>query len=472
MDSRRWQPVALAVLVLAAFSNSFSGAFFFDDYPAIVENPHLRDWRTAWDAPDESPVAGRPVVALTLALNHAVSGLQPWSYHVVNVTIHLANVWLVLGLVRWVEDGRARQGAPTITGDLALPVAALWAVHPLVTESVNYVTQRTELLFGFCLLLTLYCFVRRWHVGSVVACAVGMLCKETMVVAPVVVALFDRACSAKSDRPRKPYYAGLAATWLVLASWVASGARSETVGFHFRELTWWQYLFTQGGVILHYLRLSVWPHPLVVDYDDWPIATGVTWPAAVVAVLVVACGWLAWRKPRWGFFAAWFFLILAPTSSVLPIASELAAERRMYLPLLAVIVPVAWTLRTRWLWVAMAAVLACATWVRNRDYRTELTIMTDTVAKRPQNTRALTNLGVALVRAGRMDAAVPHLEHAVKLNPRQADAHFNLAMIRAEQKRWRDSARHLAVVVELEPGNVRARAALETVQRLMTQTAE
>ena len=93
--------------------------------------------------------------------------------------------------------------------------------------------------------------------------------------------------------------------------------------------------------------------------------------------------------------------------------------------------------------------------------------MSDTVVKRPHNTRALTNLGVALVRAGKMELAVPHLENAIRLNPRQADAHFNLAMIRAEQKRWADAERHLRMVVELEPGNERARAALATVRRLM-----
>jgi len=257
---------------------------------------------------------------------------------------------------------------------------------------------------------------------------------------------------------------------LVLAGWVATGARSETVGFQFRALTPWDYLLTQGGVILHYVRLAVWPHPLVVDYDDWPIARQVTWSAVVVAGLVAAGAWAAWRKPRAGFLAAWFFLILAPTSSLLPIASELAAERRMYLPLLAVVVPVAWALRTRWLWVGLVIVLGAATWVRNADYRTEVSIMTDTVAKRPENTRALTNLGVALVRAGRMEEAVPRLEQAIRLNPRQADAHFNLAMIRAEQQRWADAEQHLRRVVELEPGNERARAAWETVRRLPRQT--
>ena len=210
-----------------------------------------------------------------------------------------------------------------------------------------------------------------------------------------------------------------------------------------------------------------------------------------------------WKRPRLGFLAAWFFVILAPTSSVLPIVSEVAAERRMYLPLLAVIVPVAWALcRARSLasfrgfapsaepasrrgaklehdielralqWrqplVGVVVVaLACVTWARNQDYRTEVSIMSDTVVKRPHNTRALTNLGVALVRAGKMELAVPHLENAIRLNPRQADAHFNLAMIRAEQKRWADAERHLRMVVELEPGNERARAALATVRRLM-----
>ncbi len=150
---------------------------------------------------------------------------------------------------------------------------------------------------------------------------------------------------AATLRRRTPLWAGLAATWLILLALVAGGARSETVGLGFAELTPLDYVRTQVGVIWHYLHLSVWPHPLVLDYFDWPIARQSSpslWLAATVLVVAVLGSlWLVRRRHWLGFIGVWFFAILAPTSSVVPIVSEVAAERRMYLPLAAVVVLVA-----------------------------------------------------------------------------------------------------------------------------------
>ena len=181
--------------------------------------------------------------------------------------------------------------------------------------------------------------------AAVVACALGMGTKEVMATAPIVVLLYDRCFLAGSFREafrrRWPMYVGLAATWAILGALVIAypwGAATGA-GFGLAEAGPWEYARTQPGVILNYLRLSFWPSSLCFDYS-WPIATSagqIIPAAAVIAALLAATLWALRRAPALGFLGAWFFLILAPTSSFVPIITEVAAERRMYLPLAAVV---------------------------------------------------------------------------------------------------------------------------------------
>ena len=233
--------------------------------------------------------------------------------------------------------------------------------------------------------------------------------KEAMVTAPLLVLLYDRTFVSRSWgaalRRHGGLYAGLAATWLILAWSVASGARSATVGLHL-PIGPRTYLATQAGVILWYLRLCVWPSPLVISYDDWPIAQRrLQFLPQCLLLLALLAGtlWAVWRRSALGFLGAWFFLILAPTSSVIPIVTEIAAERRMYLPLAAIVVLVvvgvyriltaaaqrlslAPPLTARvcaGLALIVAGMLGSATSARNRDYRSTYAIWADTAAKRP-----------------------------------------------------------------------------------------
>jgi len=166
--------------------------------------------------------------------------------------------------------------------------------------------------------------------------------KEVMVGAPLIVFLYDRVFLAPSFREqwrqRWGLYVALAGTWLILARLVA-GTHNPVVGYR-HGVSSWRYLETQAGVIPYYLRLCFWPKPLVIDYYDWPVAKslGDVWSGAmVVAALLGGAIWAFRRHPGLTFLGAWFFLILAPTSSFLPIIGEAVAERRMYLPLAAVV---------------------------------------------------------------------------------------------------------------------------------------
>ena len=218
-------------------------------------------------------------------------------------------------------------------------------------------------------------------------------------------------------------------------------------------------------MIVHYLRLSFWPSPLVIDYYDWPVArtAATVVPAgALVVALLVATMWALRYRPSVGFLGGWFFLILAPTSSVLPLIGEFAAERRMYLPLAAVIalVVIGWHMvfggicrRLGWesgrrrivevvVVVAMVATLAQLTVRRNEDYRSEVSLWTDVVAKRPNNARGHYNLGVALATQGKLDEAIAHYSEALRIRPNSPRAHNNLGVALATQGRLDEAIAH------------------------------
>ncbi|HEX2854901.1 MAG TPA: tetratricopeptide repeat protein [Opitutaceae bacterium] len=528
----RWIVFAAGALVvlatLLAYQNGLRGPFVFDDFPTIVENPTIRRLSTSLMPPSETglTVNGRPVVNFSLALNYAFGGIEPRGYHATNLAIHTLAALLLFGVVRRTLLLTRLQGAAL---PLALAIAGIWAVHPLQTAAVTYVVQRSESLLGLFYLLTLYAFIRgakchliddtlpegvatqpirrhgqKWLVVSVAACALGMATKEVMVSAPLMVLLYDRTFVAGSFgeawRRRWRFYLALGATWLLLA-WLmlGSGARGGTAGFGL-GVTGWDYAVKQCDAVVHYLRLAFWPKPLVFDYGGMvlvPRGTDV-WPQALLlGALAAGTGFALWRgkgetKPgrvALGFMGIWFFAILAPTSSVVPLADTMF-EHRMYLPL-AAIVTLAVVAIHRLLgrgspavFAILVAGLGAMTTRRNADYQSELTLWRDTVAKRPENVRAHytfgsvlfangqvaeaiaeyeaalqlkpdsapahNNLGNALLRTGRIAQALPHYEAALRTAPRSAETHNNLGNALVRLGRAREARAHYETALQLE----------------------
>ncbi len=460
--------LGIVLAVAAVYRGTLSVPLVYDDRVWITDNPSIRHLGSLGAVlfPPDAWVRGRPLLSLTLAVNHAISGDDPWSYHALNIAIHAAAALALLGIVsRTLAYRPARFPSERDRILPAFAVALLWAVHPLQTEAVTYVVQRSESLMGLLYLLTLYAFIRgaqtpeprAWRLLAVVACALGMATKEAMVTAPVAVLAYDRTFVAGSFREalreRWKLYAGLASTWILLG-FLCAGLGGRGVGFGL-GYSWWSYGLTECWVVGHYVLLSLWPFPLAFDYgtDLVPgIRSALPW-ACLLAPAAAATAAAFWRRSALGFAGAWFFLALAPASSVVPVAFQPMAEHRMYLPLAAVmalLVAGAWAwLGPRSLPLLLAAALALGTgaFLRNDDYRSETALWGDTVRRRPANPRARLALAQALAGEGRHAEAAVQFGEAVRLDPGDYRAHMLLGQELYRMGRVGDALREYRGIV-------------------------
>jgi tetratricopeptide (TPR) repeat protein len=491
--------LALVAATLAAYANSLSSVFQFDDIFIIVENQQLGKF---WPPTPVllgvrgAPTGGRPLTSLSFNLNAVVAGRSPAGYRAVNILIHVAAGLVLFALLRHILEAPPK---PTVSSNGALPVAfavsLLWLVHPMQTESVTYLSQRAESLMGLFFLIALYCAVRgfeennpeRWFRCAAVASTLSVLAKEVGFVVPLVILVYDSLLVSRTLRGalarHRKLYTGLAFSWVVAGVLQLTAPRGYSVSLSSSDLTPWGYFQRQIIVLPEYLKLVFWPSPLVFDHGFPPVPSAPQLVVRALLLVVLAAGsvWALRRWPLTGLAGTAFFLILAPTSTLVPILTEIVAEHRMYLPLACVLgVVVGGTFEVAraasrrgfplatptgrlagWLLLSAAAVgLGFLTWQRNQVYRTELALWRDTVAKVPDNPRALNNLGWALLRAGKTEEALAHLGKAVSLRPGYFEANGGAALALENLGRVAEALPYMRRAVEIDPKSVPANESL------------
>ena len=413
------------------YAPALNGEFLFDDEYLPFSKPELQT------APLRLWLGVRPFLMISYWLNYKVSGFEPFWFHVVNVFLHALNtllVWLVVRRIlgRVGESGKHREF-------LAGFAAGLFLLHPIQTESVAYVASRSETLSIFFFLAAFTVFLYRSDqtislIRTVVVLVLfGLACsvKEHTIVLPGMLLLADYFFTTPHRldgiKQNLKLYAStvVGGVLAVLALWrVLSTA--DSAGFKIQDFTWYQYFFTQCRVIWTYLRLYLLPIGQNGDYD-YPVSHTIFEHGAIVALLgllVVTALACIYRKrfPLAAFGWLAFLLLLAPTSSVVPIR-DVIVERRMYLPFIGLLLITLEFLR-RWrvspvpLGTVMALLLtisAVASYQRNQVWSSALAFWTDTTQKSPKKARAQFQLAFAQWRRGDCKSAVANYEKVAAL---------------------------------------------------------
>ena len=440
----RAAPLIVAAACALAYSNALGGPFVFDDLPAIVENELLppESLRDCFSAPAGSTASGRPLVALSFALNHALFGLEVTGWRATNLILHALTALALLTLAR----ETLRRAGCAEADSIAFTISLLWSVHPLLTDAVNLVASRSELLVSLSYLCVLLCLMRSADTPRpctalcVLASCLGMASKEVMVSAPVIAITWDRVFLSGSWRAawaaRRALYLGLALSWLILIACVLAADRGESVSLGAEAMSPLHSLFTQSGAITHYLGLFFWPQQLSIDYQGWTVARSIAPVLPQICLVIGLLGLALWRlrsNRADGLLLLILFALLAPSSSVIPLTGELVAEHRMYLasaPLIALVVLASQRLLPRGgllaLCLLFTPLLLSLTRARNEDWASARSIWESATEVRPTNARAWNSLGVALEVEGAQAEAARAWHEALAHKPDDYHAHGNL----------------------------------------------
>jgi Tfp pilus assembly protein PilF len=443
---RRWNWIWLFLgafgLAFVAFAPALWGGFVFDDYHLPFAD------RNAGQMPARFWIGGvRPVLIATYWANFLLSGRNPFSYHLVNLILHAGTAVLVFFIFERLLD---LSGMKDGRRPYALFGAALYLLHPLQTESVDYIAGRSELMAGFFFFAAWLVFLRAFEsetrfttaIQVLLLAAAAVLSKESAISLPAILIVTDlcwakRSPSAQLRRRLKLYVpcvlgavAGAVLVLRSLSAGTSAGADAGTSAF--------SYALTQCRVILIYLRLFLIP---AGQNGDWqlpffhsPWTDGAGFYVLAILAFFAAIVWLGKRDRLAAFGLLVFILMLAPTSSFVPIKDALA-ERRMYAPiagLILALLALAVRLRlsgSRLRTVAIVILSGCVwlSWDRSEVWVNDVVFWRDSAEKNPANTRAYFGEGAAMLQRHDCAAAVRPLETARSREPSDKTVLWDLA---------------------------------------------
>ena len=450
--------VAAGLLIagLLLFGASFNDPFHFDDVlitnDANVTNP--AQWAHFFN-----PLHLRQLTFFTFYLNYQVTGESAPGYHVVNVLLHIANAVLLFVLLR-----------KFLERWIAVVAAAIFLVHPVQTEPVFYIYQRSTLLACFFSLLALIALSERrnWLAAVLFICAFEG--KESALAVPLMVgalSLRERGAEGRvragepspgAARPPSPVGRGLIVLTAVLAV-IAVGLLfywgETTVGIGAANgITPTRYFMAETRVAYTYLRLLFFPYPQALEYE-FPASPGIL-PFIGLAAIIAAGWWLS-RKEQWrlpGLCILAFFLLLAPTSSIIPSADP-AFEHRLYLPMLAFALLAAVLLakipRRTGITAVLLCVLAVLTVYRGTVWANDIALWEDTVKHAPGKARVWFNLGGAQLNTD-PEKARAAFERALELQPNYVEALYDIGVIEQRKGNWAVALAYYERASKTDPG--------------------
>ncbi|WP_186377684.1 tetratricopeptide repeat protein [Planctopirus ephydatiae] len=463
---------------LAAYVVGMAADFTFDGIEFVANNPVLGQ---LWP-PEYLWKYTRPFSFLTFALNKACVGPRPFSFALTNILIHIASAQILYSLVKIVLEKAPR--IPESISGAAVPIALvsslLWVVHPLNSQGVAYLIQRQESLTSLFYIGTICAFAqavlnqqRYWFIVAWISCALGMLSKEMMVTAPLCVFWFDFAVLSKSWREvvgRWFWHLGLWLTlgFLALVIFAHRGEYAQAGIGDVPDISRWQYFRSQPWVVANYLQIWIWPAGQCADALKIPVNNPAWyWPGLLITGLWLSIVLrLTLSRPALGFLAGAWLLVLVPTSSIVPI-QDLYFEHRMYLPsmflavfssllLQALMDRLKWTSHTlHWgVLTTMLVLLIAVNNYRCTVYLSDESFWRDAIAKSPGNSRAYTNLALAVSNRARRtqdpaekqslhEEAIAAARKSIEIHALNAITYRNLALVLGEAGRRSEGEKYV-----------------------------
>ncbi len=456
------------------FINSLSNTFAWDDIYLIVKNPYIKGWHNVadlfstgyWESIGKTGGLYRPLTMMSFLIEHSIAGLNPLIYHLDNIMLHVAcSIAVYLVLRRLLSNGPA-----------PLFGALLFAVHPVHSEAVAWVSGRAELLSTLFFMLAFMSFIRPprhvpWYVASPTLYLLGILSKETAATLPAFILFYllfvrkERGIGALA-RSVAPFAAVLA---------LYTPARLAVLGGHvgpqtqmFQTVKTYYVFLTMLKAGFHYVRLSFFPTNLQLAYIFPPpesfLDPAVFAFAAIITALLLISPGLCKTRPSLLFLGAWFFIALIPVSNIIP-TEVIMTERALYLPTVGTCsllgIAFAGVIKTAPRKVSygfLSAALAClclvtinrnAVWKDQRSVDLELAAINQRLVRDfPDNPKAYIKLGESCLSLGRIAEAGPLFEEALRIAPDDADAHFGLASVYRAEGRLDDALSELSAAIK------------------------
>ncbi|MCX8027994.1 MAG: tetratricopeptide repeat protein [Thermodesulfovibrionales bacterium] len=412
----------VVLTVLVAYYNSFYGVFQFDDFNVIVDNQRVHSWEGFIG---ELPLTIRPLLKFTYTINW-ISGMGIFGYHLFNLSIHIINTILIFHLIRSIsiKDFEEKQAV-----SIALLSTILFALHPIQTEAVTYISGRSSSMMTMFVLISVLSYIKGNEIVSrpllYVVSPLSYLCavatKEVAIFTPLVLLLYS-CLYLKMQKLIKTQWVHWLIFFLIIPIMLFTKRYSEIVFSGLDKMDFFKNLdFTLRGVfynlskVFFVTELNIDPSPSLL-YDD----STVYW---FVFAIIIITTIITVKKHRWfSFSVAWFMIFLLPYF-LIP-RGDILNERNLYVCMpalfLGLSVIVHRVLSNLWVKRLMFACLLVALCVlthhRNTVYYSEISLWQDTVKKSPDNTRALINLGYAYSQKGMHKEAEYWLKKATETN--------------------------------------------------------
>lgn len=466
--------VLIGIFSIVIYISTLKNGFVYDDHQTIVDNTLIKDFVNfpKLFLHDYFELSGegsyRPVVTFSYFIDYALYELSPWGYHLTNVFFHTVNgllLYIFLTLVNGSDTVRLKSRLPLLT-DPPLLAALLFVSHPILSEAVNAISFREDLLtfLFYIATLNLYLVSRgsvnrlpqttiiTLYAASYVTYFLALLSKEMALTLPLVVFCYEwiykdrEACFKTLLNYRFVGYIFITFTYIYLRFFLFNNPIEED------RLVVWTFIerfMTIPWLLFSYLKLTILPVSLSVDYEIFPIAT-LSSPSfilslvAILPLLILSWYFREWRREV-SFGILFFVLSLIPVYNLIPIARPFA-DRYMYLPLAGLIVVTLPFLRLifktqiprpkGYLFIsffALVTIYSLGVINRNNVWESDYSLALDTIKKSPDSYRAHHGLAEAYRKQGKLDKAIEHYEIAIRLKPNNPLYHFSLAELYSEK---------------------------------------